>query len=324
MATHSYANSRDQIHPDLANAEERKALPPVRWRLNWRNPANDRRALYVASHAYAIDGMDDRDARQLLAQLLDEATRREFVYSAQVAPGRCGDVGQSRHAPSRPAVGLQRRSARWCAPPSRRPTPTAWTRCGRRCCTRARQPGQGALREDYGSTGPPVGPSRRAINRTSPSRSPDLHCRDGRRSARRAAPRPTRSAGCCLRADRAPSRFLLLCEVVRKSETALLSSSPRAIDFDPDLHVPGTMYERATSRARDILSSNCPSGGRCGGSPQGRNDRCHTGNGLLSWGWVMANRGGHDSGRCAGVLYGSMRDRQPARLADLPGHRRHE
>ncbi|MDP2331774.1 MAG: TauD/TfdA family dioxygenase [Reyranella sp.] len=81
VATHSYANSRDQIHPDLANAEERKALPPVRWRLNWRNPANSRRALYVASHAYAIDGMDDRDARQMLAQLLDEATRREFVYT---------------------------------------------------------------------------------------------------------------------------------------------------------------------------------------------------------------------------------------------------
>ncbi len=80
VATHSYANSRDQIHPDLATALERKALPPVRWRLNWRNPANDRRALYVASHAYAIDGMDDRDARQLLAQLLDEATRPEFVY----------------------------------------------------------------------------------------------------------------------------------------------------------------------------------------------------------------------------------------------------
>jgi len=80
VATHSYANSRDQIHPDLATAEERTALPPVRWRLNWRNPVNGRRALYVASHAYAIDGMDDRDARQLLAHLLDEATRGEFVY----------------------------------------------------------------------------------------------------------------------------------------------------------------------------------------------------------------------------------------------------
>lgn len=81
VATHSYANSRDQIHPDLATEIERRALPPVRWRLNWRNPANGRRALYVASHAYAIDDMDERDARQLLAQLLDEATRREFVYS---------------------------------------------------------------------------------------------------------------------------------------------------------------------------------------------------------------------------------------------------
>ena len=81
VATHSYANSRDQIHPDLATEIERRSLPPVRWRLNWRNPTNDRRALYVASHAYAIDDMDERDARQLLAQLLDEATRREFVYS---------------------------------------------------------------------------------------------------------------------------------------------------------------------------------------------------------------------------------------------------
>ncbi len=87
VATHSYANSRDQIHPDLATEMERKALPPVRWRLNWRNPSNDRRSLYVASHAYAIDGMDDRDARQLLAQLLDEATRREFVYSHQWRQG---------------------------------------------------------------------------------------------------------------------------------------------------------------------------------------------------------------------------------------------
>ena len=87
VATHSYANSRDQIHPDLANAEERKALPPVRWRMNWLNPANGRRALYIASHAYAIDGMDDRDARQMLAELMDETTRRDFVYVHKWRPG---------------------------------------------------------------------------------------------------------------------------------------------------------------------------------------------------------------------------------------------
>jgi alpha-ketoglutarate-dependent 2,4-dichlorophenoxyacetate dioxygenase len=89
VATHSYANSRDQIHPDLANAEERKALPPVRWRMNWLNPTNNRRALYIASHAYAIDGMDDRDARQLLAELMDETTKRDYVH---VHKWRTGDV----------------------------------------------------------------------------------------------------------------------------------------------------------------------------------------------------------------------------------------
>ena len=87
VATHSYANSRDQIHPDLANEVERKALPPVRWRMNWLNPSNGRRALYIASHAYAIDGMDDRDARQLLAELMDETTKRDYVYVHKWRPG---------------------------------------------------------------------------------------------------------------------------------------------------------------------------------------------------------------------------------------------
>ena len=80
VATHSYANSRDQIHPDLANAEERKALPPVRWRLNWRNPANDRRALYVASHASHILGMPVPDGRLILMDLIEHATQPQFVY----------------------------------------------------------------------------------------------------------------------------------------------------------------------------------------------------------------------------------------------------
>ena len=48
VAAHSYANSRDQIHPALMTPEERAAPPSVRWRLTWRNPANHRYALYVA------------------------------------------------------------------------------------------------------------------------------------------------------------------------------------------------------------------------------------------------------------------------------------
>jgi alpha-ketoglutarate-dependent 2,4-dichlorophenoxyacetate dioxygenase len=80
IVTHSYANSRDQIHPELMTPAERAALPPVRWRMTWRNPVNGRRALYVASHAYAVDGMGDNEAKALLAELIAEATRPEVTY----------------------------------------------------------------------------------------------------------------------------------------------------------------------------------------------------------------------------------------------------
>jgi alpha-ketoglutarate-dependent 2,4-dichlorophenoxyacetate dioxygenase len=87
--THSYANSRDQIHPELMTAQERAALPPVRWRLSWRNPANGRRALYIASHAYAIAGMGDNEAKALLAELIAEATAPGRTYLHR---WRAGDV----------------------------------------------------------------------------------------------------------------------------------------------------------------------------------------------------------------------------------------
>jgi alpha-ketoglutarate-dependent 2,4-dichlorophenoxyacetate dioxygenase len=89
IVTHSYANSRDQIDPELMTPAERAVLPPVKWRMTWRNPSNGRRALYIASHAYAIDGMGDNEAKALLAELIAEATRRDVVYAHR---WRSGDV----------------------------------------------------------------------------------------------------------------------------------------------------------------------------------------------------------------------------------------
>ncbi|HUH84255.1 MAG TPA: TauD/TfdA family dioxygenase [Stellaceae bacterium] len=89
IVIHSYANSRDQIHPELMTPEERAALPPVRWRMTWRNPVHGRRALYIASHAYAIQGKGDNEAKALLAELIAEATRPEFTYLHR---WRAGDV----------------------------------------------------------------------------------------------------------------------------------------------------------------------------------------------------------------------------------------
>jgi alpha-ketoglutarate-dependent 2,4-dichlorophenoxyacetate dioxygenase len=87
IVTHAYAHSRDQIDPDLMTAPERAALPPVRWRMTWRNPVNGRLALYVASHAYAIEGFADAEARALLDELIAGATRLEFIYRHRWAQG---------------------------------------------------------------------------------------------------------------------------------------------------------------------------------------------------------------------------------------------
>jgi alpha-ketoglutarate-dependent 2,4-dichlorophenoxyacetate dioxygenase len=75
---HDYAHSRGKIAPHLASDREKLSLPPVSWRMRWRNPANGRDALYVASHTYAIDGMAKDAAQALIADLIAFAT----------APGR--------------------------------------------------------------------------------------------------------------------------------------------------------------------------------------------------------------------------------------------
>jgi alpha-ketoglutarate-dependent 2,4-dichlorophenoxyacetate dioxygenase len=89
FAWHDYAHSRGKIAPDLASAEERAALPPQCWRLAWTNPANGRTALYIASHAYAIEGMEQAAAQELLAELIDAASApgRSYVHA-----WRNGDV----------------------------------------------------------------------------------------------------------------------------------------------------------------------------------------------------------------------------------------
>jgi alpha-ketoglutarate-dependent 2,4-dichlorophenoxyacetate dioxygenase len=86
---HDYAHSRGQIAPGLASPEEQAALPAVCWRMVWTNPLNARNALYLASHAYAIEGMDAEAGRQLIAKLMAHATAPGTTY---VHRWRQGDV----------------------------------------------------------------------------------------------------------------------------------------------------------------------------------------------------------------------------------------
>ncbi len=89
FAWHEYAYSRGKIAPDLAGPAERAALPPQCWRLVWKNPVNGRKALYLASHAYAIQGMERKAAQQLLAERTEAATAPGQTY---VHSWRRGDV----------------------------------------------------------------------------------------------------------------------------------------------------------------------------------------------------------------------------------------
>jgi alpha-ketoglutarate-dependent 2,4-dichlorophenoxyacetate dioxygenase len=89
FAWHDYAHSRGQIAPDLASPEERAALPAQCWRMVWRNPVNGRGALYIASHAYAVDGMADAAGKMLIDELTSAATAPGTSYLHQ---WRKGDV----------------------------------------------------------------------------------------------------------------------------------------------------------------------------------------------------------------------------------------
>jgi alpha-ketoglutarate-dependent 2,4-dichlorophenoxyacetate dioxygenase len=89
FAWHDYAHSRGQIAPDLASPEERAALPPQCWRMVWRNPVNGRRAIYLASHAYAIEGMESAVGKKLIDELMDAATAPGTRY---VHTWKSGDV----------------------------------------------------------------------------------------------------------------------------------------------------------------------------------------------------------------------------------------
>ena len=86
-AWHDYAHSRGKISPQMISERERATLPPVRWPIRWRNPANGRDSLYLASHTYAIDGMPREEAQDLLAELIDHVTAPGHTYLHRWQPG---------------------------------------------------------------------------------------------------------------------------------------------------------------------------------------------------------------------------------------------
>jgi alpha-ketoglutarate-dependent 2,4-dichlorophenoxyacetate dioxygenase len=79
VAIHSFAYSRGLVGGDLLPPEHAAQVPPVPQAMVRVNPVNARKAYYVASHACEIVGMPTAEARLLIRELLDRATRPELV-----------------------------------------------------------------------------------------------------------------------------------------------------------------------------------------------------------------------------------------------------
>ncbi len=81
IALHHFAASRNRINPELMTQAEYDELPPVKQIMVRDIPETGKKSLYVGSHAAAIVGMPDDEARPLIDELIAFATAPERVYT---------------------------------------------------------------------------------------------------------------------------------------------------------------------------------------------------------------------------------------------------
>ncbi|HEX6395907.1 MAG TPA: TauD/TfdA family dioxygenase [Steroidobacteraceae bacterium] len=86
---HSILHSRRKVGIHEFTREEVEAFAPVLRPLVRTLPENDRTTLYLASHIGHIDGLGDRESRELLEALMSHATQRRFRYAHR---WRVGDL----------------------------------------------------------------------------------------------------------------------------------------------------------------------------------------------------------------------------------------
>lgn len=78
---HRYSHSRAKISAELARLPMFHKWPDQHWNSVWTNPVNGREALYIASHAFAVDGYGEAEGEALLDELTAFCSRPRYVYS---------------------------------------------------------------------------------------------------------------------------------------------------------------------------------------------------------------------------------------------------
>ena len=87
VAEHSAFHSRMQLDDSQYTADDLAAFPPVQWPIVRQHPGSKRKTLFIGVHAERIIGRPVPEGRLLLAELLDHATQRQFVYRHEWRPG---------------------------------------------------------------------------------------------------------------------------------------------------------------------------------------------------------------------------------------------
>ena len=72
---------------DTVTREQAETFPPVQWPLVRKHAGSGRDVLFVGIHCTHVLGMTLAEGRMLIAELLEHATRREFVYRHEWRPG---------------------------------------------------------------------------------------------------------------------------------------------------------------------------------------------------------------------------------------------
>lgn len=84
---HSYGHSRKRVSETAASEDFIAMWPPTVWNAIWPNPSHGAEALYIASHAYGVEGMPDDEGQALIDELTAFCTQPHYVYSHDYAVG---------------------------------------------------------------------------------------------------------------------------------------------------------------------------------------------------------------------------------------------
>ena len=87
VAEHSAFHSRMQLGDQQYTPEDLAKYPSVEWPVVRTHPGSQRKTLFIGAHAMRILGWPVPEGRLLLADLLEHATQRRFVYRHTWRPG---------------------------------------------------------------------------------------------------------------------------------------------------------------------------------------------------------------------------------------------